>query len=166
MNNRVAIVLNNFAKIGKFPILSATFGNFLWINFVSIMKGSDLKEFRIINNLTQTDLGDYLGVQKGFISKIENGKDKLPEAKFRKLLNNPHNWDTSMLSQPSETQEPLQSQNDVLIAELRAQIEKLESKVDNLNQELGEKNALLRMISQGGEEIAPNAGFSFSANVG
>ena len=55
---------------------------------------------------------------------------------------------------------------DALIAELRAQIEKLEAKVDYLNQELGEKNALLRMISQGGEETAPNAGVSFSANVG
>ena len=38
------------------------------------MKGSDLNEFRIVNNLTQTDLGNYLGVLKGFISKIENGK--------------------------------------------------------------------------------------------
>ena len=68
------------------------------------MKGADLKEFRIVNNLTQTELGDYLGVQKGFISKIENGKEKLPEAKFRKLLNNPYGWDTSMLSQQGGAQ--------------------------------------------------------------
>jgi transcriptional regulator with XRE-family HTH domain len=65
------------------------------------MKGADLKEFRIVNNLTQTQLGDYLGVQKGFISKIENGKDKLPEQKFRKLLGNPYGWDTSALTQSS-----------------------------------------------------------------
>lgn len=116
------------------------------------MKGTDLKEFRIVNNLTQTELGDYLGVQKGFISKIENGKDKLPELKFRKLLNNPHGWDTSMLTQPSEASDTLQSQDDALITELRAQIERLESKVDNLNQELGEKNALIRLLRQGGVE--------------
>ena len=38
---------------------------------------------------------------------------------------------------------------DTLVAELRAQIEKLEAKVDNLNQELGEKNALLKILRQG-----------------
>lgn len=38
---------------------------------------------------------------------------------------------------------------DALIAELRAQIEKLEAKVDYLNQELGEKNALLKILRQG-----------------
>lgn len=48
--------------------------------------------------------------------------------------------------------EPMQSQDEVLIAELRAQIEKLESKVDNLNQELGEKNALIKLLRQGGVE--------------
>lgn len=44
--------------------------------------------------------------------------------------------------------------DDALIAELRAQIERLESKVDNLNQELGEKNALLRLLRQGSVETA------------
>lgn len=43
-------------------------------------------------------------------------------------------------------------QEDTLVAELRAQIERLESKIDNLNQELGEKNALLRMMRQAGIE--------------
>lgn len=130
------------------------------------MKSIDVKAFRKANNLTQTELGDYLECSKAFISAIEKGLRPLPKEMLSKLINNALDWDTSMLSQPSERQEPLQSQNDILIAELRAQIEKLESKVDNLNQELGEKNALLRMISQGGEETAPNAGVSFSANVG
>lgn len=116
------------------------------------MKGSDLKEFRIVNNLTQTELGDYLGIQKGFISKIENGKDKLPESKFRKLLNNPYGWDTSMLVQPEVATEEKPVGNDALVAELRAQIERLESKVDNLNQELGEKNALIKLLRQGAVE--------------
>lgn len=112
------------------------------------MKGADLKEFRVVNNLTQTQLGDYLGIQKGFISKIENDKEKLPEPKYRKLLNNPHGWDVSML-QPSEVGEVLQMQEDGLVVELRAQIERLESKVDNLNQEIGEKNALIRLLREG-----------------
>ena len=116
------------------------------------MKGSDLKEFRIVNNLTQTELGEYLGVLKGFISKIENGKDKLPESKFRKLLNNPYGWDTSMLVQPEVATEEKPVGNDALVAELRAQIERLESNVDNLNQELGEKNALIKLLRQGAVE--------------
>lgn len=68
------------------------------------MKGTDLKEFRIVNNLTQTELGDYLGVQKGFISKIENGKDKLPEPKYRKIIGNPFGWDTTMLTRSEVSQ--------------------------------------------------------------
>lgn len=129
------------------------------------MKGADLKEFRIVNNLTQTDLGDFLGVQKGFISKIENGKDKLPESKFRKLLSNPNGWDTSMLTQSTSVGVVQPNAEDALILELRAQIERLEVKIDNLNQELGEKNALLKMMRQGGEESARGAGISLSANA-
>lgn len=112
------------------------------------MKGADLKEFRIVNNLTQTQLGDYLGIQKGFVSKIENDKEKLPEPKYRKLLNNSYGWDVSML-QPSEASDILPVQEDGLVMELRAQIERLESKVDNLNQEIGEKNALIRLLREG-----------------
>lgn len=56
--------------------------------------------------------------------------------------------------QPDEPAEALPSQEDTLIAELRAQIERLESKVDSLNQELGEKNALLRLLRKGEIESA------------
>ena len=130
------------------------------------MKGADLKEFRIVNNLTQTDLGNYLGVLKGFISKIENGRDKLPEPKYRKLINNPHGWDVSMLVEQEPINAVPHSQDDVLVAELRAQIEKLENKIDNLNQELGEKNALIKMMSKGGQGSVQGVIPSLSANVG
>lgn len=56
--------------------------------------------------------------------------------------------------QPDEPAEALPLQEDSLIAELRAQIERLESKVDSLNQELGEKNALLRLLRKGEIESA------------
>ena len=140
------------AKVVKFPKPAITFGNFLYLKLTFVMKGADLKEFRIVNNLTQTELGDYLGVLKGFISKIENDKEKLPEPKFRKLLSNPNGWDVSMLveSVPANESKPLTE--DALVAELRSQIEKLEAKVDNLNQELGEKNALIKLMRQGGVE--------------
>lgn len=153
------------AKVVKVSETSNDFGNIFKEKITIIMKGADLKEFRVVNNLTQTELGDYLGVLKGFISKIEHGKEKLPEPKFRKLLENPYGWDTSMLTQ-SEAGEPAQAQSDILIAELRAQIEKLEAKVDSLNQELGEKNALLKMMRQGGSDSVPGADHSSSANAG
>ena len=59
----------------------------------------DLKSFRKINNLTQGELGEYIGMKKSFISKIENGKEKLPESKLQKLLANTMGWDTTMLEQ-------------------------------------------------------------------
>ena len=57
----------------------------------------DLRAFRKANGLTQDELGAYLGMKKSFISKIENGKEKLPEAKFQKLITNDKGWDTTFL---------------------------------------------------------------------
>ena len=116
------------------------------------MKGSDLKAFRKANNLTQDKLGEYLGIKKSFISTIESGKDPIPKDKFAKLLDNPHGWDVSMLTQTIEVRGDVPVAESTLVAELRAQIEKLEAKVDNLNQELGEKNALLKFFRKEGVE--------------
>ena len=113
------------------------------------MKGIDLKAFRKANNLTQEKLGEYLGIKKSFISTIESDKDPMPKDKLAKLLDNPYGWDTSMLSQSDVITAEKVITEGALIAELRAQIEKLEAKVDYLNQELGEKNALLKILRQG-----------------
>lgn len=63
---------------------------------------SDLKVFRNINNLKQTEIADYLGIGISFISQIENGKVNLPIDKFNKLINNDRGWDTTPLL-PIET---------------------------------------------------------------
>lgn len=63
---------------------------------------SDLKLFRNINNLKQTEIADYLGIGISFISQIENGKVNLPIDKFNKLINNDRGWDTAPLL-PIET---------------------------------------------------------------
>ena len=130
------------------------------------MKTIDFKAFREANNLTQIEVGEYLGVQKAFVSAIENGRNKLPKAKLALLLQNPHGWDVSMLSQSEESGGTGQVQENALVAELRAQIERLERKVDDLNRELGEKEAILKFLSQKVAETAPSAGVSSSANVG
>ena len=68
------------------------------------MKRVDLKAFRKANKLTQTQLGEYLGINKSFISTIESGKDPMPEERLTKLLVNPYGWDTSMLIVEDEPQ--------------------------------------------------------------
>ena len=55
----------------------------------------------------------------------------------------------NVLSQPAEARGEAPLAESALVAELRAQIERLEAKVDNLNQELGEKNALLKLMGEG-----------------
>jgi transcriptional regulator with XRE-family HTH domain len=116
------------------------------------MKGSDLKAFRKANNLTQEKLGEYLGIKKSFVSTIESEKDPMPKDKLSKLLENPFGWNTSMLTQPNVVSEAMPIQEDSLVAELRAQIERLQNKIDNLNQEIGEKNALLKFFGNKGVE--------------
>ena len=61
----------------------------------------DIKGFRKKNELTQDQLGEYLGVKKSFISMMESGKANVPKEKLTKLLNNPNGWDTSMLVESS-----------------------------------------------------------------
>ena len=65
--------------------------------FAPIMKTVDLKAFRKQINLTQDELGEYLGCKKAFISAIENGTRPIPDEMYSKLINNPHGWDVSML---------------------------------------------------------------------
>lgn len=60
--------------------------------------------------------------------------------------------ETQRLTQPEVTAEEEPRGEGSLIAELRAQIERLESKVDQLNQEIGEKNALIKMMGHGEAE--------------
>ena len=119
------------------------------------MKRIDLKAFRKANNLTQEQLGDYLGIKKSFISTIESGKDPMPKAKLSKLLSNPYNWDISMLTQPENpmTDEPKAdglveylerkvSDQEILIRELYQQIGMLEAKLD-----LARKGEIARVVA-------------------
>lgn len=107
------------------------------------MKSIDIKAFRKSNDLTQTDLGNYLGCTKAFISAIEKGLRPLPDEMYSKLIDNPNNWDISMLTQPENpmADEPKAdglvdylerkvSDQEILIRELYHQIWMLEAKLD------------------------------------
>ena len=50
------------------------------------MKGSDLKAFRKVNGLTQTMLGEFLGINKSFISTIESGKTPCQRISYPNLF--------------------------------------------------------------------------------
>lgn len=66
---------------------------------------ADLRLFRKQNNLTQDELGEYLGIKKSFISRIENGFHKLPHEKLSKLLENNLGWNVSALLTSNESEE-------------------------------------------------------------
>lgn len=74
------------------------------------------------------------------------------EGEMIKDIDNNSNANISSLTQPAPVSDAVPVQDDALVAELRAQIERLESKIDNLNQEIGEKNALIKLMRQGSVE--------------
>jgi transcriptional regulator with XRE-family HTH domain len=44
-----------------------------------------LKELRIVNDYSQKEVADYLGVDQSYVSKIEKGERKLTDISFDKL---------------------------------------------------------------------------------
>ncbi len=47
--------------------------------------GEYIRKLRVMNGLTLTQLGAYLGIDSGALSKIENGKKKLDEKVLPKI---------------------------------------------------------------------------------
>jgi transcriptional regulator with XRE-family HTH domain len=76
---------------------------------------ADLKGFRRANKLTQDAVGEYLGVNKAFISRIEHGWNKLPEFQLSKLLNNDRGWDISPLVEAVELREQFSLRTDRVV---------------------------------------------------
>lgn len=139
-------------------------------------------EFITFKGLSVKKFEEMCGLSNGYVNSMRSGygNSKLaqvmsafPELNREWLVYgegsmikdevNSHNNSSASLGQTSEV---LPLQDDALIAELRSQIERLESKIDYLNQELGEKNALIKMMRQGGSGHAQVAEGFLSANVG
>lgn len=66
------------------------------------MKSIDLKAFRKANNISQVELAEYLGIGQPFISQMEKGTRPIPQEYISRILANPNNWDTSMLTPKSK----------------------------------------------------------------
>ena len=135
----------------------------------------DFKGFIFFNNISQKDVIEYLGVSKGYMSLVISGKKKLSEENYRKLLENPYGWDTSMLE---ESEDPV-VEKPQLVAEhipqlsnveilLRDMLAEKEAKIDALQDrinELIEENARLKTILEQKGGNAPDAGCSSSATA-
>lgn len=127
------------------------------------MKSVDIKAFRKSNNLTQTNLGDYLGCTKAFISAIEKELRPLPDEMYSKLIDNPNNWDTSMLTQPKNPMVDEPKEN-TLVEYLERKVNDQESLIRELYQQIGMLEAELELARKG--EIASRVAGSSDANVG
>lgn len=75
------------------------------------MQEIDFKRFMFEQKIKQTELVDYLGVSKGYISLVIAGKRKLSDENLRKLINNPFGWDVSLLTGASCKDSEVQPQN-------------------------------------------------------
>ncbi len=64
---------------------------------------TDIKDFRKTNGLTQATLAQYLGVSEPFISRVESGRDSLPQDKLERLISNQEGWNVDMLLRAPES---------------------------------------------------------------
>lgn len=118
-----------------------------------------IRNFRKCNKISQVALAEYLSVTQGFISQVEKELCPTPDWVISKILENPYNWDTSMLTestpQPSLVAEATPSLSNVEIL-LREMLAEKEAKIDALQEiiwELKEENGRLKeqLRTKGGD---------------
>ena len=124
------------------------------------MECVEIKQFRKVNHLDQSEVAEYLGVSRAQVSMIERGKSKLTNENLRKLIRNPYGWDVSMLPK-----DPLSAVNSVVINGsneinnstidnrhyysdspdvLRAQIDILDERIKEKDAQIKEKDAQIK----------------------
>ena len=118
-----------------------------------------IKNFRKCNKISQVALAEYLSVTQGFISQVEKDLCPTPDWVISKILENPYDWDTSMLqsetSQPSLVAEQIPQLSHVEIL-LRDMLAEKEAKIDVLQEiiwQLKEENGRLKeqLRTKGGD---------------
>ncbi len=126
------------------------------------MESVEIKQFRKVNHLDQSEVAEYLGVSRAQVSMIERGKSKLTNENLRKLIRNPYGWDVSMLPK-----DPLSAVNSVVINGsneinnstidnrhyysdspdvLRAQIDLLDERIKEKDAQIKEKDAQIKQL--------------------
>ena len=101
-----------------------------------------VREFLKANNLKQRELASFLSVTEAAISNVVKGKSEFSKENLIKILNNPYNWDVSMLTenQPEIPAEEKPMVSNSLLEYLQRKVEQLERE----NAELLQENAVLR----------------------
>ena len=109
------------------------------------MKNEKLDAFLYANRLKSSDLVEFWGVTKGVVSQILNGTTKLPTKRLEELLNNPHGWDVSMLTESKMENPVVEQPQDMSIAD------KLFALVESQQRDI---KTLLAMLKEKDEEIS------------
>ena len=101
-----------------------------------------VREFLKANNLKQRELASFLSVTEAAISNVVKGKSEFSKENLIKILNNPYNWDVSMLTenQPEIPAEEKPMVSNSLLEYLQRKVVQLERE----NAELLQENAVLR----------------------
>lgn len=130
-----------------------------------------IRNFRKCNKISQVALAEYLSVTQGFISQIEKELCPTPDWVISKILENPHNWDTSMLVDSPEpileSSAPAMNLSNVEIL-LREMLAEKEAKIDALNEiiwDLKAENAMLKEQIKYKGAHAEGAAGSFAADA-
>lgn len=71
-------------------------------NSKKIVKYVNMKGFRVMNDLSQKEVAEYLEVSIAFISAVERGQAKLPAEKLIRLLENDRDWETTPLLEEAD----------------------------------------------------------------
>lgn len=124
---------------------------------------ADLKLFRKQNNLTQDELGEYLGIKKSFISRIENGFNKLSQEKLSKLLENNLGWNVSALLQVNENEEVYSTNAEQLGGVVSAEV--VEEIVEKAKKEAKEELAVAVSVPIVSEDVAVASNIDLEAYI-
>jgi len=127
----------------------------------------NVRDFLRKNGLKQVQLARYLDVTEAAISNVANGKSEFSEENLIKIMNNPHGWDVSMLTerQPEVSAEEQPAAGGSLIEYLQRKVKELERE----NADLLQENAVLkyenRMLASDKKEGAGSAAGSLSVTA-
>lgn len=134
------------------------------------MRNEKLDAFLYKNRLKSSDLVEFWGVTKGVVSQILNGTTKLPTKRLEELLNNPHGWDVSMLTETQPENAVEEKPEEVrtldklfaLVDDQRAEIKMLLSMLREKDEKIDE---LRRELDARKKEVAQSADRSSAADA-
>lgn len=118
-----------------------------------------VREFLRVNKLKQVDIARYLGVTEAAISNVVKGKSDFSKDNLIKILENPYEWDTSMLKDSPQPklvadQIPSLSNTEILLRDLLAErdneIRALQEIIWDLKEEIGRLKGELASAHKGG----------------